>query len=88
MIPNLARDSNITQLWHLQDNIFKRPKCRFHLRLVSPEAYRTPKDAIQTQLLVCFFSSFDYQFGKKNGNQRNEGFNYTLWVRVYYVKMF
>jgi len=51
MIPDLVKDSQITKLWHLQDNIFNRPKCRLHLQLVTPEAYSSPADTLKTQLL-------------------------------------
>jgi secreted Zn-dependent insulinase-like peptidase len=52
MIPAFVKDSKITKLWYLQDNIFHRPKCRLHIQLVTHRAYGSPKDTLKTQFLV------------------------------------
>lgn len=54
--PEMLRDSEISRLWHKQDDRFWLPKTNVHVELHSPLMDVTPRNAVLTRLLCDTFS--------------------------------
>ena len=48
----MIRDSSQTQIWHLTDILFKKPKVHMVFQFACPEAYVSPKSSVMTSLFV------------------------------------
>lgn len=54
--PELLRDTEISRLWHKQDDRFWLPKTNVHIELHSPLMDVTPRNAVLTRLLCDAFT--------------------------------
>lgn len=54
--PRVVHSTDLLRLWHKQETRFGAPKAVIYLKLVCPEAYSTPENAVLTRLMVKLLS--------------------------------
>jgi len=60
--PEIIRDTPLSQIWHICDTTYLKPKAFLFFHLISPQAYTTPTNFVLTSL---FFSLVDDSLNEK-----------------------